>query len=94
MAAIPIPEGNTIFGPNRAANGAIGANTISPIAIGNRYKPALKGESSSTTCNHCEANNKTDAIANIVINAAIVPAENDLLKVLRLTLDQNLINYV
>lgn len=43
MAAIPIPEGNTIFGPNRAANpGAIGANTISPIAIGNRYKPTLK----------------------------------------------------
>ena len=75
MVAIPIPEGNTIFGPNRAANpGAIGANTISPIAIGNRYKPPLKGESSSTTCNHCEANNKTDAIANIVINA-IVPVK-------------------
>ena len=41
--AIPIPEGNTIFGPNRAANpGAIGANTISPIAIGNRYKQKEK----------------------------------------------------
>ena len=67
---------------NKHANGCNSnsgsANTISPIAIGNRYKPALKGESSSTTCNHCEANNKTDVIANIVINAAIVPAENDL----------------
>ena len=93
MAAIPIRK-VTLFSVQIAPLIRAIANTISPIAIGNRYKPALKGESSSTTCNHCEANNKTDAIANIVINAAIVPAEMISFKSLTSNIDQNLINYV